>query len=52
MEHDAAWFMEGLAQKKGGAVPIFPGVGEIIRVVAQMDRLLIKVLTKPLRPSF
>jgi hypothetical protein len=52
MEHDAAWFVEGLAQEKGGAVPIFLGVGQVGRVAAQVDRLLAKGPAETLRPDF
>lgn len=52
MEHDAARFVEGLAQEKSGAVPVLPGIGQVIRISAEVDRLLAEGPAKPLRPGF
>jgi len=52
IEHDAMRFVEGLAQEKSGAVPVLPGIGQVIRISAEMDRFLAEGQAEPLRPGF
>lgn len=52
MEHDAPGAVAGLGQEKGGAVPIFGGIGQISRIALEMDRLLLEGGTDFLSPGF
>jgi hypothetical protein len=52
MEHDATGFVEGFAQETSDAVPVLPGIGQVIRVSAEVDRFLAEGPAEPLRPGF
>jgi len=52
IEHNAAGFVVGFSQEKGGAVPVFTGVGQIIRIVLEAHRLLVKSPAKAPGPGF
>ena len=52
MKHDTARFVEGLGQEKGGAVPVFVRIGQVIRIMPEMDRLLAESPADPLSPGF
>ena len=52
MEHDVPGAVAGLGQEKGVPVPVFSGIGQISRIVLEMDRLLVEGNTNFLRPGF
>jgi hypothetical protein len=52
IDHDTARFVEGFSQEKGGSIPVFFGVGQVIRVMPKMNRFLVKSPAEPLGPGF